>query len=85
MIQNNNKLKLVIFFCIVFIFFITSSKEEFSPQSFSVMVEKDDVATTVVANAVSLAFKSFLEEPKYIPSLSIYPAFNIGDQLDAEK
>lgn len=49
------------------------------------MVEKDDVATTVVANAVSLAFKSFIEEPKYIPSLSIYPAFNIGDQRDAEK
>mmetsp|Transcript_13106 Transcript_13106/g.28210 ORF Transcript_13106/g.28210 Transcript_13106/m.28210 type:complete len:289 (+) Transcript_13106:183-1049(+) len=46
---------------------------------------KEDVQTYTVSLGVALLLRFLIIEPRYIPSLSMYPTFEVGDQLAVEK
>ena len=46
---------------------------------------KEDVKTYTVSLAVALLLRFLIIEPRFIPSLSMYPTFEVGDQLAVEK
>lgn len=46
---------------------------------------KEDVKTYTVSLGVALCLRLLIIEPRYIPSLSMYPTFEVGDQLAVEK
>mmetsp|Transcript_24841 Transcript_24841/g.68801 ORF Transcript_24841/g.68801 Transcript_24841/m.68801 type:complete len:286 (-) Transcript_24841:1222-2079(-) len=46
---------------------------------------KDDIKTYFVSLFIALAVRFTIIEPRFIPSLSMYPTFEVGDQLAVEK
>lgn len=46
---------------------------------------REDVQTYAVSLTVALLLRLIIIEPRYIPSLSMYPTFDVGDQLAVEK
>ena len=46
---------------------------------------KRDIQTYTISLAIALLLRTLIIEPRYIPSLSMYPTFDIGDQLAVEK
>lgn len=46
---------------------------------------REDVKTYTVSLGVALLLRLIIIEPRYIPSLSMYPTFEVGDQLAVEK
>jgi signal peptidase I len=46
---------------------------------------REDVKTYFVSLAIALLLRFIIIEPRYIPSLSMFPTFEVGDQLAVEK
>jgi hypothetical protein len=46
---------------------------------------QDDVKIYLSSLAIALLLRFTIIEPRYIPSLSMYPTFEVGDQLAVEK
>lgn len=46
---------------------------------------KEDIKTYFLSLAIALLLRFTIIEPRFIPSLSMYPTFEVGDQLAVEK
>ena len=46
---------------------------------------KEDIKTYFFSLAIALLLRFTIIEPRFIPSLSMYPTFDVGDQLAVEK
>jgi signal peptidase I len=46
---------------------------------------REDIKTYTVSLAIALLLRFLIIEPRFIPSLSMYPTFEVGDQLAVEK
>jgi len=46
---------------------------------------KEDLKTFFSSLTVALTVRFFIVEPRFIPSLSMYPTFDVGDQLTVDK
>lgn len=46
---------------------------------------RDDIQTYSLSLGIALLLRLLIIEPRYIPSLSMYPTFDVGDQLAVEK
>merc|ERR1712087_224576 len=46
---------------------------------------KEDIKTYVTSLSLALLLRLLIVEPRYIPSLSMFPTFEVGDQLAVEK
>jgi signal peptidase I len=46
---------------------------------------KEDVKSTTVSLLIAILIRCFIVEPRFIPSLSMFPTFDIGDQLLVDK
>lgn len=46
---------------------------------------REDVKTYFISLGIALLLRFTIIEPRYIPSLSMYPTFDVGDQLAVEK
>lgn len=46
---------------------------------------KEDIKTYFLSLTIALILRFTIVEPRFIPSLSMYPTFDVGDQLAVEK
>ena len=46
---------------------------------------REDTKSTIIALCFAIVVRLFIVEPRFIPSLSMYPTFDIGDQLLVDK
>lgn len=46
---------------------------------------REDIKTYFISLAIALLIRFTIVEPRFIPSLSMYPTFDVGDQLAVEK